>query len=177
MTTGQIWAYQHDSKTPLLPVRIIHPGHHYGDRVVIEPRHGGRWLKTVTRVKLPCQWHDVLAYADQTKREVANEERMRQHEIWDRINTYKEVAKEPQFTDQDIYVLDVIRDIEIQQPIAYNLTAAAAAVGFSKAFLRRLIDSGELPVRYGNTKPVILYDDLWKWAHSLPTEPQSPYRD
>ena len=55
-------------------------------------------------------------------------------------------------------------------PIAYDIAGAARAIGQSVATIKRAIELGDLTRRYPNRKPIILHDDLYEWAHSLPVD-------
>lgn len=57
-------------------------------------------------------------------------------------------------------------------PIAYSLDGAATAVGVSLDTIKRAIAAGDLTRRYPNSKPIILHEDLFEWAQTLPVERQ-----
>ena len=55
-------------------------------------------------------------------------------------------------------------------PIAYDIEGAARAIGYSIFPIKQAIARGDLTPRYANSKPIILHDDLYEWAHSLPVD-------
>lgn len=61
-----------------------------------------------------------------------------------------------------------------EQPIAFDLQSAAAAVGLSDRTLRDAIADGSLTAHYQGRKPLILRDDLIEYIRSLPTEKGGP---
>lgn len=57
----------------------------------------------------------------------------------------------------------------VVEPIAYNLTDAAAVVGIGKTLLREQIRGQYLEVRYANSKPIVPIRALKDWLVSLPS--------
>lgn len=60
--------------------------------------------------------------------------------------------------------------------LAYNIQEAADATGYSTDTIRRAIRNNDLTVRYANSKPIILTEELLGWLRSLPTEPKDPFK-
>lgn len=56
------------------------------------------------------------------------------------------------------------------EPLSYDLTTAAAAVGLSDRTLRDAIADGSLTAHYSGRKPLVLRADLEDWIRSLPTD-------
>lgn len=54
--------------------------------------------------------------------------------------------------------------------LSYNVSDAAAAVGVSPDVIRRAVRSGDIPVHYPTSRPVILRADLEAWLAATPTE-------
>lgn len=164
---GETWAYRQGANKPLTPVEILDPGTHYDAQILIrlidqpdQPPH------RVRRVKLPCKWSHVDEYmeryrAKQAVAEAAAAEARKQADA-------KEVPHEP-ITEQEVMLL-VTLDNQITFPIAYNMDAAAAAVGYSSSTLRNAIQRGELFPRYANSRPIILREELLAWANQLPID-------
>lgn len=59
------------------------------------------------------------------------------------------------------------------QPVAVTRSDAAAYLGVSPSYIDRAIATGNLPVRYAGTKPLIPFPALLAWFEQLPdTKPQ-----
>lgn len=56
------------------------------------------------------------------------------------------------------------------QKLAYTLTEAAEATGYSERTIRRAIAESRLVAKYENSKPVIMTRDLEAWLEALPSE-------
>lgn len=54
--------------------------------------------------------------------------------------------------------------------LSYNVSDAAAAVGVSPDVIRRAVRTGDIPVHYPTSRPVILRADLEAWLAATPTE-------
>ncbi len=54
--------------------------------------------------------------------------------------------------------------------LSYSIAEAAAAVGVSPDVIRRNVRSGNIPVHYPTSRPVILRADLEAWLAATPTE-------
>lgn len=54
--------------------------------------------------------------------------------------------------------------------LAYTYQEAATAVGVSVRSLQRLVERGDLAVKYIGTKPVIRASELNDWVEALPSE-------
>lgn len=165
---GEIWAFQRGTTQPLIPVTIVDPGTHYYAPIVIEPRYasGRRWRQTVLRAKLPCKWDQV-------------EEYVRLHPA-KRLEIERGSLPEPSpdqppgpspLDHEEVYVLARLAGFDFERPLAYNIPAAARAVGYSASTIRNEIKAGRLRTRYANSRPVIVYDDLWSWVDGLPNYP------
>lgn len=53
---------------------------------------------------------------------------------------------------------------------AYNYLEAAEEVGYSERTMKEEAARDRLVVRYANSKPIIMHEDLMAWLRSLPTE-------
>lgn len=58
--------------------------------------------------------------------------------------------------------------------LAYTISEAGAATGYSETVIKDACVRGELVRSYANTKPVILRTELERWLESLPHEPLRP---
>ena len=56
------------------------------------------------------------------------------------------------------------------EKLAYSVAEAAEASGRSDGSIRALIQRGDLPAKYPNSKPIVLVEDLEPWLQ--PSEPQ-----
>lgn len=54
--------------------------------------------------------------------------------------------------------------------LAFTIDAAAAACGVSPDVIRRAIRTGDLPVKYPTSRPVIRRADLDAWLEAAPDE-------
>lgn len=53
---------------------------------------------------------------------------------------------------------------------AYTYIEGAEECGYSERTMKQAAADGSLIVRYANSKPVIMHEDLVAWLKSLPTE-------
>ncbi len=165
---GEVWAFQRGTTHPLIPVTIIDPGSHYYAPIVIEPRYawGKRWRQSVARAKLPCKWDQVDEYVR------AHPAKRLEIERGPLPEPSPDVPTKPEpLIQEEVYILARIAGPDFDRPLAYNVAAAARAVGYSVSTIRKEINEGRLPTRYANSKPVITYDDLWAWVDALPNYP------
>lgn len=165
---GQIWAYRPGENRPLERVRILDPGSHYDAYIRIEfMEHPGKPQIDVKRVKLPCQWDRLEEYIVQKQEKYDRESK-------ERARMEAGLPPRPMgglnITEREEVVLLALDRVGTL-PIAYDLKSAAQAVGYSEGTLRLAINRHELLPRYANSKPIILRDELYEWAHSLPYEP------
>lgn len=56
------------------------------------------------------------------------------------------------------------------QKLAYTYQEAASSVGVSVRTLQRLVERGEIAVKYIGSKPVIRATELDAWLETLPSE-------
>jgi len=56
------------------------------------------------------------------------------------------------------------------QPLAYSIKDAAEATGVSVTMLERFIASGDIIVRYADSKRVLPAAELMAWLEALPLE-------
>lgn len=75
-------------------------------------------------------------------------------------------------TDTDHFV--VLGPEDIRRPrLAYTISEAAKGTGISLPLFKKLGAEGRIPLRYANSKPIVLAGELQQWVDSLPTKPQS----
>lgn len=58
----------------------------------------------------------------------------------------------------------------MSQKLAYTYQEAANSVGVSVRTLQRLVERGDLAVKYIGSKPVIRASELDAWLETLPSE-------
>lgn len=164
---GEIWAYRAGQRTPLQPAKIIDPGEHYDAsiriRLVDDPGHAEKW---VTRVKLPCQWHEAGAWLDQHP------------EAWP--IEYAEPLPQPAAVDRVTITVAALRRVVRQEiaaviregRLAYSYEEAAAAVGLSPSSLQAAVRHFDLVPSYYGSKPLFRVEELKRWLETLPDEPR-----
>ena len=167
---GEIWAYQRGTTHPLIPVTVIDPRTHYYAPIVIEPRYawGRRWRQSILRAKLPCRWDQVEEYVKLHPAKRLEIERGPLPEP-----APDDSHKPEPLNHEEVHVRARLAGVDFERPLAYNIPAAARAVGYGASTIRNAIYSGQLHPRYANTKPVILHDDLWAWVDGLPNYPSA----
>lgn len=166
LKADQLWAYRPGGNRPLEKVRIVKPGDHYGALIRIELlEHPGQRHEYVKRVKLPCRWEALEDYLE-IQREKLEEQRARK----ERERRETSAPPPPPIREQEAIVLLTLDNVGTL-PIAYDIKAAGAMVGYSEGTIRLAISRGELFPRYANSKGIILRDDLHEWAHNLPYAP------
>jgi hypothetical protein len=162
---GEIWAFRESSTVPLMRARIIDPGTHYDayiQSVLID--YAGQPSRSGRRRKYPCKWERLEDYLERER-----------DNVLERRGGGAMARVEPPVPSEGLNVkepelLALVVGKVAPTPIAYGIAAAANAVGYSETTIRHEITNGMLRARYANSKPVILHDELWKWAHNLPLE-------